>query len=160
MRPQLSLSIICLSLLTSGCASIVNGHNQSLSVETRSKGEKVVDASCKLGNDKGTWYVKTPGSTTVRRSYENLSVSCEKAGLEPGLTSAKSTTKAMAFGNIIFGGAIGAGVDVMSGAAYDYPEVIVVDMEASSTAVPTAVSIVPAPAGTLTTTLGEIKTSN
>ncbi|MEQ1661813.1 MAG: hypothetical protein ABL877_03875 [Thiobacillus sp.] len=148
------------AMLSSGCASIVNGHNQSLSIETRSKGEKIVDASCKLGNDKGTWYVKTPGSTTVRRSYENLSVSCEKPGLEPGLTSAKSSTKAMAFGNIIFGGAIGAGVDVMSGAAYDYPEVIVVDMAESPVSVPAAVSIVPAPTGTMTSTLGEIKTSN
>lgn len=30
----------------------------------------------------------------------------------------------MAFGNIIFGGVIGVGVDVATGAAYDYPEVI------------------------------------
>lgn len=148
------------AVLSSGCASIVNGHNQSLSVEARSKGEKVVDANCKLGNDKGTWYVKTPGSTTVRRSYENLSVSCEKVGLEPGLTSAKSSTKAMAFGNIIFGGAIGAGFDVMSGAAYDYPEVILVEMEASPALVPASAPVVTAPAGTMATTFGEIKASN
>jgi hypothetical protein len=34
----------------------------------------------------------------------------------------------MAFGNILFGGVIGAGVDVATGAAYDYPAVIEIDM--------------------------------
>lgn len=65
---------------------------------------------------------------TVRRSYEDLLINCEKANQEPGLASVKSSTKAMAFGNIIFGGVIGAGVDVASGAAYDYPTMITVLM--------------------------------
>ncbi|MDH4481479.1 MAG: hypothetical protein QE279_02085 [Rhodoferax sp.] len=34
----------------------------------------------------------------------------------------------MAFGNIIFGGVIGAGVDISTGTAYDYPSLIVVMM--------------------------------
>src|SRR5690349_11938271 len=92
-----------------GCASIVNGQNQSVSVETRSTTGQVAGASCKLSNDKGVWYVTSPGSTTVHRSYEDLAVKCEKDGLEPGLLSVKSGTKAMAFGNILFGGVIGAG---------------------------------------------------
>lgn len=48
--------------------------------------------------------------------------------MEPGLISAKSSTKGMAFGNIIFGGIIGAGVDISTGAAYDYPTLITVLM--------------------------------
>ena len=35
----------------------------------------------------------------------------------------------MAFGNILFGGVIGAGVDIATGAAYDYPELIVVEVD-------------------------------
>lgn len=35
-----------------------------------------------------------------------------------------SKTKGMAFGNIVFGGVIGAGVDMADGAAYDYPNEI------------------------------------
>lgn len=128
------------AVLNSGCASIVNGHNQSLSVQARSKGEQVADASCKLSNDKGVWYLKTPGSTTVRRSYEDLAVLCEKPGLEPGLTNAKSSTKAMAFGNILFGGVIGIGVDTISGAAYDYPDVIMVDMGVNQLIAPVVVA--------------------
>ena len=34
----------------------------------------------------------------------------------------------MALGNIVFGGVIGAGVDMSTGAAYDYPAVIVVEI--------------------------------
>lgn len=118
-----------IALLTSGCASIVNGQNQSLSVQTRSKvGANVSGASCKLSNDKGTWFVTTPGTTTVHRSYENLLLTCEKEGFETGTLASKSSTKGMAFGNILFGGVIGAGVDVSTGAAYDYPELIVVEM--------------------------------
>jgi uncharacterized protein YceK len=139
MKKFIALAI-AVAVLNSGCASIVNGQNQSLSVQARSKGDQVVDANCKLSNDKGVWYLKTPGSTTVRRSYENLAVLCEKPGLEAGLTSAKSSTKAMAFGNILFGGLIGVGVDTMSGAAYDYPDMIVVDMGVNQVFTPVVVA--------------------
>lgn len=111
-----------------GCASIVNGQNQSLSVETRSAGTSISGANCTLTNNKGVWYVTTPGTTTVNRSYEDLAVRCDKASMEPGLASIKSSTKGMAFGNILFGGIIGAGVDMSTGAAYDYPSLITVAM--------------------------------
>lgn len=124
---------ICLAVgvatLTSGCASIVNGHNQSLSVQTRSKaGAEIAGANCKLSNDKGVWFLTTPGTTTVHRSMRDITLLCEKEGFETGLLSSKSSTKPMAFGNILFGGVIGAGVDIATGAAYDYPELIVVEM--------------------------------
>lgn len=116
-------------MLGSGCASIVSGHNQSVSLETRVKqGQVVAGANCKLANDKGTWFVTSPGSVTVRRSYEDMVVSCEKEGMDAGQASVKSSTKGMAFGNILFGGVIGAGVDIASGAAYDYPPVFTVLM--------------------------------
>ena len=38
----------------SGCASIVSGQNQSVSVTTNSQGSDVAGAKCTLGNDKGT----------------------------------------------------------------------------------------------------------
>lgn len=114
--------------LTTGCASIVTGQNQSLSVETRDRGKMIQGAYCKLTNNKGTWYVTTPGSTVVHRSYGDLSVACKKDGEDPGITTVKSSTKGMAFGNILFGGVVGAGVDVATGAAYDYPSLITVEM--------------------------------
>lgn len=130
MKECLAVALAAATL--SGCASIVTGHNQSLSVETRHKGDPVSGANCKLVNDKGTWFVTTPGSVTVRRSYGDLSVRCEKDGLEPGIAAVKSSTKGMAFGNILFGGIIGGAVDAGSGAAYDYPPLITVEMGSSS----------------------------
>ncbi len=121
--------LMSIAMLGSGCASIVSGTNQSVSVETRvPQGQAVLGANCKLTNNKGTWFVTSPGSVSVRRSYEDMLVSCEKEGLKPGLASVKSSTKGMAFGNILFGGVIGAGVDVASGAAYDYPPLFTVQM--------------------------------
>lgn len=121
---------------TTGCASIVNGTNQPLSVETRAKGAAVAGASCQLTNDKGTWYVTTPGSVTIHRSGEDLSVKCEKDGAQPGIAAVKSSTKGMAFGNILFGGPIGAGVDIANGSAFDYPGLIQVEMGQTTTIAP------------------------
>lgn len=119
---------LALCALSTGCASITSGQHQSLSVETRADGEPIADARCTLENDKGSWHTTSPGSAVVRRSYNELNVTCKKDGHEPGVTAAKSSTKAMAFGNVIFGGIIGAAVDVGSGAAYDYPSIITVEL--------------------------------
>ena len=126
---------IGVSMLT-GCASIVNGTNQVVSLEARTKGEMVTGATCKLDNGKGTYYVTTPGTVTVHRAYDDMSVKCEKTDLPPGLATVKSSTKPMAFGNIIFGGVIGAAIDAGSGAAYDYPSLISVMMGEAISVVP------------------------
>ena len=124
-------ALVAVATLTQvvGCASIVSGTNQSITVETRTGSGSVAGATCKLVNNKGTWYVTTPGSATIHRSYEDLGVSCQKDSYAPGAVSAKSSTKGMAFGNILFGGLIGVGVDMSSGAAYDYPTLITVALE-------------------------------
>jgi hypothetical protein len=114
-----------------GCASIVNGNNQVVSVEARHKGQHVFGASCTLVNPKGTFFVTTPGTVTVRRAYDDMNVKCDKDGMGSGIAAVKSSTKPMAFGNIIFGGVVGAAIDVGSGAAYDYPTLISVIMEES-----------------------------
>jgi len=57
----LALSAIAIEPLFTGCASIVSGQNQSLSVETLQAGKPLSGASCKLDNDKGSWSVNTPG---------------------------------------------------------------------------------------------------
>lgn len=136
MKPIFAFGAATALLLTTGCASIVAGQNQSLSLEARKKGVQVAGASCKLTNDKGAWFVTSPGSTVIHRSAEDLAVRCEKDGYDPGIASVKSLTKGMAFGNILFGGVIGAGVDMASGAAYDYPPLVTIEMGENSTLVP------------------------
>lgn len=123
-----SLAALAVLFLSTGCASITTGHNQTLSVETRAEGASVSDAKCQLTNDKGTWFVSTPGSVTVRRSFADMQVRCEKAGYSPAVSASKSHTKAMVAGNIIFGGIIGAVVDTASGAAYDYDSLMTIQL--------------------------------
>ncbi|WP_133250559.1 hypothetical protein [Cupriavidus alkaliphilus] len=127
MRSSLSLVLVS-TCLASGCASIVGGTTQVVSVETHQSQSPVTGARCEMVNSKGTFHVTTPGTATVGRAYGDLTVRCDKNGMETGQATVVSATKALAFGNILFGGAIGVAVDASSGAAYDYPELIRVGM--------------------------------
>ncbi len=131
-RPALlPLAIIMFVTITSGCASITGTTNQSISVQTRSQqGKEMPGCACELTNNKGKWFVTSPGSVTVTRSNDDMQVLCNKEGSEPGRASVVSETKGSMFGNIIFGGGIGAIVDHNSGAAYEYPALIQVVMGA------------------------------
>jgi hypothetical protein len=123
------LSLAAILAACTGCASIVSGTNQSVSITTAgATGDDVAGAKCTLVNDKGSWYATTPSSVTVHRSYNELAVTCTLDGHQPGIASVKSATKGMAAGNILFGGIIGVGVDMSTGAAYDYPNLIRVSM--------------------------------
>lgn len=120
----------CLPILAlAGCASIVDGTNQTVSVQTMSGGQSLSNAQCTLQSNKGTWFTNTPGTVTIHRGYDALHVTCAKPGYQSGVATVASSTKGMAFGNILFGGIIGTGVDMASGAAYDYPDLISVPMQ-------------------------------
>ena len=131
MTTKLFLSAALVVGFTSGCASITGTTNQSVSVQTREPGGKeVAGAACELTNNKGKWFVTTPGSVMVHRSNDDMQVLCNKANVEPGRAAVVSETKGSMFGNIIFGGGIGAVIDHSSGAAYEYPAFIQVLMGA------------------------------
>lgn len=126
MKKMTSMAFLATGfMMLTSCASIVSGNQQSISVNTG----HVQGATCALENNKGKWYVnRTPASVTVQRSYTDLVVTCEKKGISHGEKRIASHTKGMAFGNILFGGVIGVGVDMANGAAYDYPVDINVPM--------------------------------
>lgn len=116
-------------LLLSGCASITNGKMQPVSVNAVNKaGEDVEDAKCSLLNDKGTWYVTTPGSVMIQKSYGDMTITCKKKGTNNGVASVKSGANGGVFGNIVAGGLIGYAVDASNGAGFDYPTNITVEM--------------------------------
>jgi hypothetical protein len=133
MNKKLILAIAVIAGLTSGCASITGSSNQSVSVQTREQGGgEVTGAACELTNNKGKWFVTTPGSVMIHRSNDDMQVLCNKAGVEPGRAAVVSETKGSMFGNIIFGGGIGAIVDHNNGSAYEYPAFIQILMGAFS----------------------------
>jgi len=120
----LVLAILAAGLFQ-GCASITGTELQSLSLEAVDKdGAPVTDADCNLSNDKGSWAAKPPAVVMVSRSAADLLARCEAAGQPPGTVTAISRPNAGMFGNIIFGGGIGAIIDHNKGTAYDYPSTL------------------------------------
>ncbi len=73
LRIAAIVAVTASSALT-GCASIVSGTNQVISVETRDKTQAIAGASCKLANGKGVYFVTTPGTVTVHRAYDEMMV--------------------------------------------------------------------------------------
>lgn len=120
--------VIGISLLGTGCASMTGSTDQTISVQAQSAQGQVNAAMCELDNDKGKWFVTTPGSTRIARSNEDLIVTCRKDGLEPGVVTVESDTKGSMAGNILFGGLIGVVIDHNTGAAYEYPTLVQVLM--------------------------------
>jgi hypothetical protein len=126
-------ALLCASGL-SGCATIIDGTTQPVSVNTTPQD----GAKCALTNSEGTWYVTTPGSTTVHKTKHDLTVSCTKDGFAGGQTVAQSHFGGATAGNVILGGVVGLGVDAASGANFYYNSPITVDLGAASAPVAAA----------------------
>lgn len=121
-----------LSVLATGCASITGSELQQVSLSVQQSDQAVVEgARCKLANDKGSWEATAPGFVQIRRSADDLTVKCEKQGLPDGLLKAVSRAGGDMYGNIIFGGGIGALIDHNKGNGYNYPDELLVLMGAS-----------------------------
>jgi hypothetical protein len=115
-----SCMIACVVAATStGCASITQSETQAVSLTASHEG-KPVDPQCMLKNDKGSWDAKAPAHVSVKKSSEDLEVTCKKEGMPDGLLKAVSRAAGSMFGNIIFGGGIGAIIDHNKGTGYDY----------------------------------------
>jgi hypothetical protein len=130
---QLKLAVpFVVVALTTGCASITSDKTQSLAVTTHTTDGKLVEkAKCSLKNDKGEWKVETPGAVVVRRSAEDIVVECKKDGEPDGIARGISRAAGGMWGNIVFGGGIGAVIDHTNGTGYNYPNDLPVKMGAS-----------------------------
>lgn len=116
------LGLIPVLLLISGCATITKDANQSVQIETYSKDNQPVSGvKCVAQNDRGQWTTAAPGAVSVHRSGENLMVNCDKDGEQPGKGTVVSRANGGMWGNIVFGGGIGAIIDHNKGTAYSYP---------------------------------------
>jgi uncharacterized protein YceK len=114
--------LISVLLLMSGCATITKDANQSVQIETYSKdNQAIAGVKCVAQNDRGQWSTAAPGTVSVHRSGENLLVNCEKEGEQPGKGTVVSRANGGMWGNLVFGGGIGAIIDHNKGTAYSYP---------------------------------------
>ena len=101
------------ALLLTGCASITSESMQLVRVDAVDEtGEKVTDARCTLTNDKGEFVTEAGKHARVGKSSKNLNVTCTATDRTDEATGTLiSRAGAGMFGNIIFGGGIGAIID-------------------------------------------------
>jgi len=110
-------AIAALGVTLSGCASIVEGTTQSIAVSSA----PADGATCVLTSSEGTYYVTTPGNTTVHKTKNDLVVVCTRQGFKDAHTVIPSHFNGATAGNILAGGVIGIGIDAATGANYNYP---------------------------------------
>ncbi len=123
-----AILLFCIAVFP-GCATITSSEMQDVSLQTATdKGEALRDVKCTLKNDKGNWEFNAPGFVAVRRSAEDLIVECKKDGIANGFLRAISRAAGGMWGNIIFGGGIGAIIDHSKGTGYNYPDSLPVVM--------------------------------
>ena len=121
--------VAVIAILSTGCATITGSEMQQVALTSKSEDGKVVEGvKCALKNDKGAWEGTSPGFVNVRRSAEDLNVECKKDGQNDGLLKAVSRAAGSMFGNILFGGGIGALIDHNKGTGYNYPDNLPVEM--------------------------------
>ncbi len=110
---------IIIMVISSGCATIVKGSDQTVTVLTDPAG-----ATCRLERDGTTIGVvnPTPGSVNIDKSKDQITIYCEKDGFEQSAGVLSSKFQGMTFGNILFGGLIGVAIDAGTGAMNEYPD--------------------------------------
>lgn len=126
LKSVLRAIFVMIALLgLSACASIVEGTDQTVTVDTDPSGAK-----CDLKRNSETIAVinPTPGSITIDKSKDNVSVLCEKDGYQSSSGSLASEFQGMTFGNILFGGLVGVAIDASSGAMNEYPSSVMISL--------------------------------
>lgn len=117
-------SILLLSgvyILSSGCASIIHGTTQDISLSSNPSGVKVLADGNQVG--------ETPVSVTLKRKTDHILV-FNKEGYEQEQRTVMHVVSGAVYGNIAAGGLIGWGIDAATGAQYKLaPETISVVMQ-------------------------------
>jgi len=100
---------------------------QKISVTVTKGGTKVAAVPCTLTNKFGSWDVTAPGTVTVRRSPDDLVVTCQKEG-NASRHALKSKLSGEWCWNVSKCGGFGFVINDRSGAGYEYPDKAVVEV--------------------------------
>ena len=113
---QIWFVVLSASLLT-GCATIVEGVRQDITVTTTPDG-----ASCALNRAGASiaTITSTPATVNILKTRDDIEIVCELDGYLKTARIDESGTAAVVFGNILIGGAIGLVVDISTGASNKY----------------------------------------
>lgn len=107
-----------------GCATLLSGTDQVIQVTTVCRGIRM-PTTCVASNDKGRWVFETSTVVQIKKSSDDLTITCQGGLLGNYSFKAISTATLPMWGNIIAGGGIGAVVDMQNSTAFEYPKRIV-----------------------------------
>lgn len=119
------ISALILVLLCSGCAASVQGPRQHIRIDTlSSEGEIINDAHCIAKNDYPELAFTSGQEQVIRRSKEDLIITCEHPRTPYMQASALLISRASPWmlGNLLFGGIPGVAIDHFRNHGYDYPQ--------------------------------------
>jgi hypothetical protein len=121
----IKLAVVALCCASTGCATIFQGTHEDITVLTSPDG-----AHCEM-NRKGRHLDSietTPGLVEIKKTKDNILVTCGKAGYQNGHQLLHSGVASYTFGNFLVGGLIGWGVDSATGADNEYPEAVNINL--------------------------------
>lgn len=116
------LAIVLSASIFTGCASITGDSTHPVKIETKTQaGEIITGAECRVSNDYGSNTMRSGDTIQVRKSSKDIDILCKHPGNPDANARAISRAGSSMYGNIIFGGGIGAIIDHNKGTAYTYP---------------------------------------
>ena len=124
---MIKMMVVTAAMMMAACATVSGGTTETLKVSALKNNQAAV-AICTVKYKNGVATVTTPAAVVVNRSRDPVNVACTSDGYrgEADVPSAyRSAT--METTTLLFGG-VGRRIEESSGAAYVYPEDIVVTL--------------------------------
>jgi len=124
--------LLALGCALSGCASVIEGTSQVITVNTNPAG-----ANCTLNRmPEGVIgeINSTPAGVTIKKTKYDITIKCNKAGYQEATYLNHSGAAGATFGNIVLGGGIGWAIDSASGSDNKYETPVNVTLTPSPSA--------------------------
>ena len=115
---------IGLSIFTIGCASIVSDTDSVTYIQTDPE-----HARCELHGQDFTRVINTPNSISLPSEASPITVACQAVGYKNTTQVVKGHYDGWIWGNILFGGIIGAAIDGSRGAGKKFPPQVTIILE-------------------------------
>jgi hypothetical protein len=115
-------------LLLGGCATLGGSNQQTVMVQTILDHHEVIGAGCVVSNDAGKWFVTTPAPLSIRKSAGPLRVDCRKDGTGMAEENIASTVNGSLWTDTVLTVGVGYFVDRSSGAGFDYPATLTIEL--------------------------------
>jgi hypothetical protein len=127
-------SILLALIFLAGCATIVSGAHQDVVITSSPNSADVSISRVVAGMDQVEYTGMTPATVPLERKFEYV-LSVMMDGYEPATVILENGLNGWIWGNLLFGGPIGAIIDLASGSSKKLdPDIIHVDLVSVSSA--------------------------